>query len=89
MLFQTAGIVILTLLVNGITTRPLLKALKLTEVSLGRREDMHHAVLAIEEIKIETMKMFKLSEKLEDADWKIVNNFCTIENPYQNDVSSL
>jgi hypothetical protein len=87
MLFQTAGIVFITLILNGTTTRPLLTALKLTEISVGRKEDMNNAVKRVQLIKGQAIRMFKLSPSMFDADWNLVNGFCQIKNPYKDSVS--
>jgi hypothetical protein len=83
MLFQTAGIVFLTLVLNGTTTRPLLSALKLTEVSMGRKEDMNNATKRMQKLKGQAIRMFQLSPRMFDADWVLVDGFCTIKNPYK------
>lgn len=82
-LFQTAGIVVLTLVLNGTTTKILLETLKLTEISAGRLQDMANATRQLIASQMRTLAMLKHDRFLADANWKIVEKYTTIEDPYR------
>ena len=81
-LFQTAGIVFLTLVVNGTTTKMLLDVLKLTEISSGRIQDMGNAMKQLELAQYRTINMLKHDRFVADANWSYVDKYTTITNPY-------
>jgi len=56
-LVQTAGIVILTLCLNGTTTETLLRILRLTEISSGRLQDMRNAVKQLHHSKMKVLDL--------------------------------
>lgn len=81
-LLQTAGIVLLTLIVNGTTTKLLLDTLKLTELSIGKIQDMGNAVRQIQGAQQRTMGVMKHDRLLADCNFEIVEGYTSIENPY-------
>jgi hypothetical protein len=83
MLLQTCGIVFLTLVINGTTTKGLLNLLKLTEISTGRKQEMNNAVLRIHKVRGRCIRIFQLLSKMFDAGWEQVNENCKIRNPYK------
>lgn len=81
-LLQTAGIVILTLLINGTTTKKLLDMLKLTELSIGKIQDMANAVRQIRNVQYRALSVLRHDRFLSDANWTIVEESTNIVNPY-------
>lgn len=81
-LLQTAGIVFLTLVVNGTTTQALLDCLGVTEISIGRIQDMSNAHKQICGAQARTMAVLKSDRFLADAKWELVERYTSIENPY-------
>ena len=73
MLFHTAGIVLLTLLVNGTTLSYLLKCLGLSKISHARRLTLLTAVHHIEDTKLKTITILKSDKFLVDAHWGVVS----------------
>jgi sodium/hydrogen exchanger 10/11 len=84
MLFHTAGIVILTLLVNATTVRYLLDTLGLSDISNARRLTMTTAIRRITEAKVKSMRLLKSDRFLADAHWEIVDRKTEIENPFES-----
>ncbi len=84
MLIQTAGIVFLTLCVNGTTTKKLLQLLKLTEISQGRMEEMKNAVKTIHVSQKKALLMLRHDRFLADANWAYVTENTKIEDPYKH-----
>ena len=58
-LLHTAGIVLLTLIINGMTIQPLLNILGLSEVSIPKRMAMASAVRALQEIVDTSKSLYK------------------------------
>ncbi len=85
MLFHTAGIVILTLLVNATTVRYLLDTLGLSDISHARRLTMMTAIRRITEAKSKAIRLLKSDRFLADAHWDIVDRKTVIENPFDSD----
>lgn len=81
-LFHTAGIVVLTLLVNATTIGNLLSLLKLSEISTTKRLSMAHTVLQLESEANRTIKIQKEDRFLSDAVWAVVKENCKIVDPY-------
>jgi len=81
-LLQTAGIVFLTLLINGTTTKVLLSMLKLTELSVGKIQDMSNAVRQIQAAQFRTLTVLKHDRFLADSNWERVEEYTGIEDPY-------
>jgi sodium/hydrogen exchanger 10/11 len=82
-LFQTAGIVVLTLIVNGTTTKKLLDLLDLTAVTQGRIEEMQSALKHVMDQQKRAVVMMKHDRFLQDANWDYIHTFTRIENPYR------
>lgn len=83
-LIQTAGIVFLTLCVNGTTTKKLLELLKLTEISQGRMEEMKNAVKTMHISQKKALLMLRHDRFLADANWSYVTENTRIEDPYKH-----
>jgi len=83
-LLQTAGIVLLTLCVNGTTTKKLLEVLKLTEISPGRFEEMKSALKTINVSQKKALIMLRHDRFLSDANWTYVSDHTKIDDPYKN-----
>jgi len=83
-LLHTAGIVMLTLLVNATTVGRLLNALGMSEVSIAKRVSMGTALRRLEEVSMKNINTFKSDRFLADADWLLVEEKCCLSNPYQN-----
>ena len=81
-MFHTAGIVILTLLVNATTVEHLLKALGMSDISHARRVTMATAVRRVQEAMVRAISMLKSDRFLADARWEIVEWRTEIEDPY-------
>ena len=84
-LFHTAGIVVLTLLVNATTVRYLLDTLGLSDISNARRLTMVTAIRRITEAKGKAMRLLKSDRFLADAHWEVVDRKTVIENPFDSD----
>ena len=82
-LFHTAGIVVLTLLINASTVVYLLRALGMSDVSNARRVTMATAVRRVNEAKHRALNMLKSDRFLADARWDIVDRKTIIEDPYR------
>ncbi|CAG7640037.1 unnamed protein product [Allacma fusca] len=87
-LLQTAGIVFLTLVVNGTTTQALLDCLGATEISIGRIQDMNNAYKQVSGAQVRTIAVLKNDRFLADAKWELVEKYTTIENPYAKQKSN-
>ncbi|CAL8104179.1 unnamed protein product [Orchesella dallaii] len=85
-LLQTAGIVLLTLCVNGTTTKKLLEVLKLTEISPGRMEEMKNALRTINVAHKKALIMLRHDRFLSDANWTYVAEHTKIDDPYRNKI---
>ena len=81
-LFHTAGIVVLTLLVNATTIGNLLSLLKLSEISTTKQLAMAHTVLQLEAAANRTINIQKEDRFLSDAVWAVVKENCKIVDPY-------
>ncbi|CAG7734240.1 unnamed protein product [Allacma fusca] len=85
-LFHTAGIVFLTVVLNGTTTNLLLNTLKLSEIPAGRIQDMANAIKQLELAQFRTVGMLKHDRFLSCADWGSVYGYTTIVNPYNRTI---
>ena len=85
MLFHTAGIVILTLLVNATTVSYLLDTLGLSDISNARRVTMTTAIRRITDAKVRALRLLKSDRFLADAHWEVVDRKTVIENPFDSD----
>ena len=84
MLFHTAGIVILTLVINATSTKYLLKGLGMSDVSAARRKTMSTAVSRLNEAKQRAINMLKSDRFLADARWDVIEKLTRIEDPYKH-----
>ncbi|XP_030844648.1 sperm-specific sodium proton exchanger isoform X1 [Strongylocentrotus purpuratus] len=81
-LFHTAGIVVLTLVINATTIQTLLRILGMSDISIPKRLAMAGAVRRIHEGQNRTLNMLKSDRFLADADWDIATAACEISDPY-------
>jgi len=56
--------------------------LKLTELSVGRIQDMSNAVRQIQGAQRRTLAVLQHDRFLSDSNWKLVEEYTSIENPY-------
>lgn len=83
MLIQTAGIVFLTLVINGSTTKVLLDMLGLSALSVGKIQDMANAVKQVRVSQQKALKLLRHGRFLSDADWTMVEENSNIIDPYE------
>ncbi|XP_071477800.1 sperm-specific sodium:proton exchanger-like [Diadema antillarum] len=83
-LFHTAGIVVLTLIINATTIQSLLGMLGMSDISIPKRLAMAGAVRRIQDGQKRTFNMLKSDRFLADADWDIAENVCHISDPYSS-----
>lgn len=81
-LIQVSGIVILTLLVNATTTNFLLRILGMNALSPWKRSNMANAVRHLREVQKRALQVHQEDVFLTDADWKYVDSYTAIGNPY-------
>lgn len=81
-LFHLAGIVFLTLVINGTTTTKLLDYLKITQTSEAHKLLLESALQQILGSRARTIKSLKHDRFLADVDWDKVERFTTIPHPY-------
>ncbi len=81
-LLHTAGIVILTLIINGSTTKSLLDYLGVTALSMGKLHDMAHVVKNLTAARVRTIIALKHDRFLADANWEVVHRFTHLQDPY-------
>jgi sodium/hydrogen exchanger 10/11 len=81
--------VILTLLINGTTTKCLLDMLKLTELSIGKIQDMSNAVRQIRSAQERTLGILKHDRFLADSNWDFVIQNTNFEDPYSKVIKSI
>ncbi len=89
MLVHTAGIVLLTLTFNATTIKPLLKALKMSEISDAKRVAMTNAVTRLHESHDRSLAVMKTDRFMADADWQRVELSCVINNPYEEGIEEV
>jgi len=83
-LFQTAGIVVLTLVINGTTTKMLLDVLKLTAVTQGRLDEMDIVVKHILDQQQKALVILRHDKFQQGANWDFIYRFTQIQNPYKS-----
>jgi sodium/hydrogen exchanger 10/11 len=83
-LFHSAGIVMLTLIVNATTTKYLLAALGMSDISHATRVTMAQAVRRVREAKQRAVSMLKSDHFLADANWEMVEKTTEIRDPYRH-----
>ncbi|XP_057290115.1 sodium/hydrogen exchanger 10-like [Hydractinia symbiolongicarpus] len=81
-LIHTAGIVLLTLLINATTIRHLLKLLGMSEISESKKASMNNAVKRLDQGQQQSFAMLKTDRFLADADWSYAEKACCMINPY-------
>jgi hypothetical protein len=74
--------VILTLTINGTTTKYLLDYLGVTTISIGKLQDMANAVKSITSARVRTITALKHDRFLADANWETVHKFTHLKDPY-------
>ncbi|CAB3229590.1 unnamed protein product [Arctia plantaginis] len=84
---ETAGLVILSVLVNASTMRKVLKILGLAEISLAKKANMTNCVKRIMLTRDRYISMLKMDKFLADANWDLVQDGTTIKHPYQIQMS--
>jgi sodium/hydrogen exchanger 10/11 len=82
-LFYSAGIVVLTLLVNATTTEYLLKFLGMSDISHAKKLAMAQAVRRIQDAQQRAVNMLKSDPFLADANWEMVEKSTTVKDPYE------
>lgn len=73
---------ILTLIINGSTTKSLLDYLGVTTLSVGKLNDMAHVVKNLTGARVRTIIALKHDRFLADANWEIVHRFTHLMDPY-------
>ncbi|KAM3961437.1 sperm-specific sodium:proton exchanger, partial [Aphomia sociella] len=86
-IIQTAGIVLLSLLINATTMYKVLKVLGLAEISLAKKANMTNCVKRIMLTRDRCISMLKMDKFLADANWDLVQEGTTIKHPYQLQIS--
>ncbi|XP_023229059.1 sodium/hydrogen exchanger 10-like [Centruroides sculpturatus] len=81
-LIHVAGIVTLTLLFNATTIKPLLKLLGMSDISYITRCNMAIAVQHLKEVRENSLHAQRNAPLVADADWKFIEKFTIIEDPY-------
>lgn len=82
-LFHTAGIVLLTLVLNATTMTTLLRILGMSEISLPKRIAMAGAVRNLQDVVQTSLSMYKTDRFLADADWDKVQKYVEVHDPYR------
>ncbi len=75
---------ILTLIINATTTKYMLKAVGLSDISAARCKTMSSAVTRVTDEKRRAVSMLKSDRFLGDADWSIVTKIAKIHDPYKH-----
>ncbi|XP_026728345.1 sodium/hydrogen exchanger 10-like [Trichoplusia ni] len=86
-IIQTAGLVILSLLINATSMTKVLKILGLAEISLAKKANMTNCVKRIMMTRDRCISMLKMDKFLADANWDLVQEGTTIKHPYQLQMS--
>nr|XP_049701625.1 sodium/hydrogen exchanger 10 [Helicoverpa armigera] len=86
-IIQTAGLVILSLLINATSMTRVLKILGLAEISLAKKANMTNCVKRIMMTRDRCISMLKMDKFLADANWDLVQEGTTIKHPYQLQMS--
>ncbi|KOB65427.1 Sperm-specific sodium proton exchanger [Operophtera brumata] len=71
-IIQTAGLVILSLLLNATSMRKVLKILGLAEISLAKKANMTNCVKRVMMTRDRCISMLKMDKFLADANWDLV-----------------
>ncbi|CAK1543599.1 unnamed protein product [Leptosia nina] len=86
-IIQTAGLVLLSLLINATTITKVLKILGLAEISLAKKANMTNCVKRVMMTRDRCISMLKMDKFLADANWDLVQANTTIKHPYQLQMS--
>ncbi|XP_050552394.1 sodium/hydrogen exchanger 10 [Spodoptera frugiperda] len=86
-IIQTAGLVILSLIINATSMTKVLKVLGLAEISLAKKANMTNCVKRIMMTRDRCISMLKMDKFLADANWDLVTVGTTIKHPYQLQMS--
>ena len=89
MLVHTAGIVLLTLIFNATTVKPLLQALGMSEISDAKRAAMSNAINRLNESREISLSIMKTDRFMTDSDWPRVETTCVVNNPYDEAVNEV
>eukprot|EP01135_Chromosphaera_perkinsii_P010654 Nk52_evm54s2192 gene=Nk52_evmTU54s2192 len=81
-IFHTAGIVLLTLIINASTMKYLLMMLGMSDISDAKRLMMANAVKHIKEAQTSTIEILKTDRFLSDSDWNYVEKNVEMIDPY-------
>ncbi|XP_068894518.1 sperm-specific sodium:proton exchanger-like isoform X3 [Tenebrio molitor] len=76
----------LFLLINGSLIPILLKALGLSELSIGRQVNMNNCMKYIYQARERTIAILKMDRFLSDANWPLVISKTGLKHPYKNTV---
>ena len=74
-LFITAGIVLLTSLINATTIKALVKGLGLTRIPFGRSELIQSSVIKLQNSSIARLELLKKDKFMNGANWEIVQKY--------------
>lgn len=83
-LVHVSGIVLLTLIVNATTIKPLLQVLGMSEISDARRTSMSNAINRLNESQERSLSIMKTDRFMTDSDWASVERACRVDNPYDD-----
>ncbi|CAG9571000.1 unnamed protein product [Danaus chrysippus] len=86
-IIQTAGLVVLSLMINATSMKRVLKILGLAEISLAKKANMTNCVKRIMLTRDRCISMLKMDKFLADANWDLVQAGTTIKHPYQIQMS--
>ena len=82
-LFHTAGIVLLSLLINATSVKYLLRVLGMFDISVAKMHTMKTAVSMLRRDRRRSMNMLKSDKFLADSAWEVVEKNTRIRNPYK------
>ena len=82
-LFHTAGIVLLSLLINATSVKYLLRVLGMFDISVAKLHTMRTAVSMLRRDRRRSMNMLKADKFLADSAWEVVDKNTRIRNPYK------
>ena len=86
-LFITAGIVLLTSLINATTIKAMVKGLGLTKITVARAAVISHAVENLRESAEARLELMKNDRFMGGAEWEKVSNYLPkLWKPNQNDL---
>ena len=82
-LFHTAGIVLMSLLINATSIKYLLRVLGMFDISVAKLHTMRTAVSMLRRDRRRSMNMLKSDKFLADSAWEVVEKNTRIRNPYR------